>query len=73
MSAAEMWLCLSYDLRTVDWVMLGRIPETYDIKKIVESLIQELVKEDILQRSQVDLIIEKGKPKPVVQDTNIFK
>jgi hypothetical protein len=41
------------------------IPETYDIKKIVEALIQELVKENILQRSQVDLIIEKGRPKSV--------
>jgi hypothetical protein len=43
--------------------MLGRIPETYDVRKIVEALIQELVKEDILHRSQVDFIIEKGKPK----------
>jgi hypothetical protein len=43
--------------------MLGRIPETYDIRKVVEALIQELVKEDILHRSQVDFVIEKGKPK----------
>jgi hypothetical protein len=43
--------------------MLGRIPVSYDVRKIVEALIQELVKEDILHRSQVDLIIEKGKPK----------
>ena len=43
--------------------MAKGIPQTYDIRKIVEALIQELVKEDILQRSQVDLIIEKGKPK----------
>jgi hypothetical protein len=43
--------------------MPGRIPETYDVRKIVEGLIQELVKEDILHRSQVDFIIEKGKPK----------
>jgi hypothetical protein len=42
--------------------MLGRIPETYDVRKIVEALIQELVKED-MHRSQVDFIIEKGKPK----------
>jgi hypothetical protein len=28
----------------------------------VEALIQELVKEDTLHRSQVDFIIEKGKP-----------
>jgi hypothetical protein len=46
--------------------MPGRIPETYDVRKIVEALIQELVKEDILHRSQVDFIIEKGKPKPQV-------
>jgi hypothetical protein len=43
--------------------MPGRIPDTYDIRKIVEALIQELVKEDMLHRSQVDFIIEKGKPK----------
>lgn len=43
--------------------MLGRIPATYDVGKIVEGLIQELVKEDILHRSKVDIIIEKGKPK----------
>jgi hypothetical protein len=43
--------------------MPRRIPETYDVRNIVEALIQELVKEDILHRSQVDLIIEKGKPK----------
>ena len=43
--------------------MLGKVPDTYDVRKIVESLIQELVKEDILHRSQVDFIIEKGKPK----------
>jgi hypothetical protein len=43
--------------------MPGRIPDTYDIRKVVETLIQELVKEDILHRSQVDFIIEKGKPK----------
>jgi hypothetical protein len=43
--------------------MLGRIPETYEVRKVVEALIQELVKEDILHRSQVDFIIEKGKPK----------
>jgi hypothetical protein len=43
--------------------MLGRIPETYDVRKIVEALIQELVKEDILHRNKVDLIIEKGKLK----------
>jgi len=45
--------------------MTKGIPETYDIKKIVEALIQELEKENILQRSQVDLIIEKGRPKSV--------
>jgi hypothetical protein len=28
--------------------MLGRIPETYDVRKVLEALIQELVKEDIL-------------------------
>jgi hypothetical protein len=28
--------------------MLGRIPETYDVRKVVEALIQGLVKEDIL-------------------------
>jgi hypothetical protein len=39
------------------------IPDTYDVRKIVEALIQELVKEDILHLSQVDFIIEKGKPK----------
>ena len=33
------------------------------MRKIVEALIQELVKEDLLHRSQVDLIIEKGKTK----------
>jgi hypothetical protein len=43
--------------------MPGRIPDTYDIRKIVEALIQELVKEDMLHRSQFDFIIEKGKPK----------
>jgi hypothetical protein len=43
--------------------MPGKIPDTYDVRKIVEALIQELVKEDILHRSQVDFIIEKGKPK----------
>lgn len=43
--------------------MLGRIPATYDVGKIVEGLIQELVKEDILHRSKVDIIIEKGRPK----------
>jgi hypothetical protein len=43
--------------------MIGRIPETYDVRKVVEALIQELVKEDILHRSQVDFIIEKGKSK----------
>jgi hypothetical protein len=48
--------------------MLGRISETYDVRKVVEALIQELVKEDILHRSQVDFIIEKGKPK---SETNI--
>jgi hypothetical protein len=41
------------------------IPQTYDLKKILEALIQELVKENILKRSQVDLIIEKGKPKSI--------
>jgi hypothetical protein len=41
------------------------IPQAYDVKKIVEALIQELVKENILQRSQVDLIIEKGKPSSI--------
>jgi hypothetical protein len=48
---------------TINQRMLGRIPETYDLRKIMEALIQELVKEDILHRSQVDFIIEKGKPK----------
>jgi hypothetical protein len=43
--------------------MPGRIPETYDVRKIVEALIQELVKEDILHRSQADFIVEKGKPR----------
>jgi hypothetical protein len=43
--------------------MPRRIPETHDVRNIVEALIQELVKEDILHRSQVDFIIEKGKPK----------
>jgi hypothetical protein len=43
--------------------LLRRIPETYDIRKVVEALVQELVKEDILHRSRVDFIIEKGKPK----------
>lgn len=43
--------------------MLGKIPEEYDVRKIVEALIQELVKEDILHRSKVDFIIQKGKPK----------
>jgi hypothetical protein len=43
--------------------MPRRIPETYDVRNIVEALIQELVKEDILHRSKVDFIIEKGKPK----------
>jgi hypothetical protein len=43
--------------------MPGRIPETYDLRKVVEALIQELVKEDILHQNQVDFIIEKGKPK----------
>jgi hypothetical protein len=43
--------------------MLGKIPETYDVRRIVEALIQELVKEDILQRNQIDFIIGKGKPK----------
>jgi hypothetical protein len=43
--------------------MLGRIPEVYDLRKIVEALIQELVKENILHRSQVDFIIEKAKLK----------
>jgi hypothetical protein len=37
--------------------------ESYDVRKVVESLIQELVKENILHRSQIDFIIEKGKPK----------
>jgi hypothetical protein len=53
--------------------MLGRIPETYDVRKVVEALIQELVKEDILHRNQVDSIIEKGKPKSqagIEQNTN---
>ena len=45
--------------------MAKGIPQTYDVKKIVEALIQELVKENILQRSQVDLIIEKGKPRSI--------
>lgn len=27
--------------------MLGRIPETYDVRKVVEALIQELVKEEV--------------------------
>jgi hypothetical protein len=48
---------------TINQRMLGRIPETYDLRKIMEALIQELVKEDILHRTQVDFIIEKGKPK----------
>jgi hypothetical protein len=53
-----------YDaMSTVNYRMIGRIPETYDVRKVVEALIQELVKEDILHRSQVDFIIEKGKPK----------
>jgi hypothetical protein len=43
--------------------MQKRIPETHDVRKIMEALIQELVKEDILHRSQVEFIIEKGKPK----------
>jgi hypothetical protein len=43
--------------------MPRRIPESHNIGKIVEALIQELVKEDILHLSQVDLIIEKGKRK----------
>jgi hypothetical protein len=46
--------------------MPGRIPESYEVRKIVEALIQEFVKEDILHRSQVDFIIEKGKPKSQV-------
>jgi hypothetical protein len=50
-------------MTTINKIMLGRIPETYDVRKVVEALIQELVKEDILHRSQVDFIIEKGKPK----------
>jgi hypothetical protein len=50
-------------MTTINYRMLGRIPETYDVRKIVEALIHELVKEDILHRSQVDFIIEKGKPK----------
>jgi hypothetical protein len=33
------------------------------VRKVVEVLIQELVKENILQRSQVDYIVEKGKLK----------
>lgn len=45
--------------------MAKGIPQAYDVKKIVEALIQELVKENILQRSQVDLIIEKGKPRSI--------
>lgn len=45
--------------------MAKGIPQAYDVKKIVEALIQELVKENILQRSQVDLIIEKGKPRAI--------
>jgi hypothetical protein len=48
---------------TINQRMLGRIPETYDVRKVIEALIQELVKEDILHRSQVDFIIEKGKLK----------
>ena len=43
--------------------MSGRIPETYDVRKVVEALLQELVKEDILHQGKVDLIIERGKPK----------
>lgn len=43
--------------------LLGKIPETYDVRKILESLIQELVKDDILHRSKVELIIEKGRPR----------
>jgi hypothetical protein len=39
--------------------MIGRIPEIYDVRNIVEALIQELVKEDILHRSQVDFILKK--------------
>ena len=39
------------------------IPGSYEVRKILEALIQELVKEDILHRSQVDFTIEKGKPK----------
>jgi hypothetical protein len=50
-------------MTTIGQRMLGRIPETYDLWKVVEALIQELVKEDILHRSQVDYIVEKGKPK----------
>jgi hypothetical protein len=41
------------------------IPQTYDMKKILEALIQVLVKENILKRSQVNLIIEKCKPKSI--------
>jgi hypothetical protein len=43
--------------------MSGRIPETYDVRKVIEALLQELVKEDILHQCKVDLIIERGKPK----------
>jgi hypothetical protein len=47
--------------------MTKGIPETYDIKKIVETLIQE----NILQRSQVDLIIEKVRPKSVELNSSL--
>ena len=55
--------CCYYYPMTAILGTLGKIPETYDVRRIVEALIQELVKEDMLQRNQIDFIIGKGKPK----------
>jgi hypothetical protein len=62
-SGPPLSCCYHYPMTNINQRMLGRIPETYDVRKVLEALIQELVKEDILHRSQVDFIIEKGKPK----------
>jgi hypothetical protein len=46
-------------------VVRHEIPPEYDLRKIVEALIGELERHEVLQSSDVQTkIIERGKPKP---------
>jgi hypothetical protein len=46
-------------------VVRHEIPPEYDLRKIVEALIGELERQEVLESSDIQSkIIERGKPKP---------